>query len=142
MQKSFGQIRNESRHQTFKHFSCQNFKFKRSLIPVSNREEPLVTEQQAVAASIKHLRAYHPAAVHSLVIPLEIKQNNMSYASLSHHPAPIPAFSPLALLRPLPGLPCHSSIALRPVFSISCRLQLCSSFLCSLLVRYRYRFSL
>ena len=57
---------------------------------------------------------------------------------------PIPALSsPLAsLLRSPPGLPCHSPIALRPLFCISCRLQLCTSFLCSLLVRYRYRFSL
>lgn len=68
-----------------------------------------------------------------------------SFASLSfYHPTPIPALSsPLAsLLRSLPGLPCHSPIALRPLFCISCRLQLCTSFLCSLLVRYRYRFSL
>lgn len=55
------------------------------------------------------------------------------------HPCPLPLF---ASLRSLPGPPCHSPIALRPLFCNSCRLQLCTSFLCSLLVRYRYRFSL
>lgn len=65
-----------------------------------------------------------------------------SFASLSfYHPTPIPALSPLTSLCSLPGLPCHSPISLRPLFCISCRLQLCTSFLCSLLVRYRYRFS-
>lgn len=67
----------------------------------------------------------------------------LSFASLSFcHLSPIPALSPLASLRSLPGLPCHSPIALRPLSCNSCRLQLCTSFLCSLLVRYRYRFSL
>lgn len=37
--------------------------------------------------------------------------------------------------------PCHSSIALRPLSRNSCRLQLYASFLCSLLVRYRYSFT-
>lgn len=35
----------------------------------------------------------------------------------------------------------HSSIALRPLSRNSCRLQLCASLLCSLLVRYRYSFT-
>lgn len=49
---------------------------------------------------------------------------------------------PSSLPSACPVLPRHSSIALRPLFSLSCRLQLCASFLCSLLVRYRYRSSL
>lgn len=50
----------------------------------------------------------------------------------SLHPPAWPALPP----------PCHSPIALRLLSSNSCRLQLCTSFLCSLLVRYRYCFSL
>lgn len=61
-----------------------------------------------------------------------------SSAYLSDHPPP----NPHPLAHSLSGLSCHSPIALRPLFCISCRLQLCSSFLCSLLVRYRYHFSL
>lgn len=74
-----------------------------------------------------------------LFIPLEKKHVLFfSPASLSDHPPPHP--HPLA--HSLSGLSCHSHIALRSLFCISCRLQLCSSFLCSLLVRYRYHFSL
>lgn len=58
--------------------------------------------------------------------------------SPSNHCLPVPAPPCFPSLT----VPCHSSIALRPVFCNSCRLQLCTSFLCSLLVRYRYHFSL
>lgn len=59
----------------------------------------------------------------------------------------VTCFSPLLLFltvphsHPLPAS-CHSPIALWPLFCVACRLQLCASFLCSLLVRYRYRSSL
>jgi len=67
-----------------------------------------------------------------------------SFAFLSSLHLPIPGLPP-SRTSPLPAWPApprHSPIALRPLFCNSCRLQLCTSFLCSLLVRYRYRFSL
>lgn len=70
------------------------------------------------------------------------KKNCFIFSPLLLSPPSIPSTPPPTSLRSLPGPPRHSPIALRPLFCNSCRLQLCTSFLCSLLVRYRYCFSL